>query len=559
MPTAAERSKGATSRSTLKGRRDEVIARLAACGLMRSTRRVARVSAGDEEGSASRLRAALESLGPVFSCFGIYMATRVDLLRARDCLELAAVPDSAPPAPPATVRDLFRREIGYAPEEAFPTFEEKPFESRLLFQSHRARLPDGLPVVVKVIRPETEQRFLRDVELLYLLEGAMACMVPDGASFRSAVADFAATLGQQMDFTHESKALETLARDAEEFGSLRVPAVSRGLCARRVMVVEELTVYRLDEVEVSRAERKENSRGTWRDLPNIFDRTSLARLLCSVWLRQALFGHAFPVEPRPANVVALSDGQVAFTGGTFASLPTEAQSNIWNYLMAAAAENPDRACACLLREVRRGGAPDGEEDLRHRFRQVVPFRDSEWYRDDDVNHLVEHLVVHWRAAAECGYVPQPHLPSFYRGLFAITGTAQQLAPEGDPLLEGLQDARLLEGLAQARGMMSPRQLGDQVDRYAAMMMGLPQRFDEMLTLGSEGGVRLRLRVPETTSRRPRKNSSAAFTALLFVLAATALLLPHVTSSLVSNEWASRVNTVTFIAVGAMVLRAASRG
>jgi ubiquinone biosynthesis protein len=547
-------SEKATTRSTLKRRRGEVVERLAAYGLARGPHRVTRAAAGDEEGRGGRLRAALEDLGPVFSCFGLYMATRVDLLSAHDCLELAAAPDRALAAVPATVRELFRREIGCAPEEAFPAFEEEPFASRLLYQSHRARMPDGMPVVVKIIRPEAERQFLCDVELLHLLEGALAGVAPCGAPFKSAVADFAAALGQQMDFTHEARALEMLARDAEGFGALRVPSIQRGLCTTRVLVVEELTGCRLDEVEFSRAEREEGARG----IPKVFDHTNLARLLCSVWLRQALLGHVFPVEPRPANVVVISDRQVAFTGSLFASMPGESQSNIWNYLIAAAAENPDRACSCLLREMRLEGPPGGEEGLRHRFRQVVPFRDSEWYRDDDINRLAEHLVVHWRAAAECGYVPQPHLPSFYRGLFAIASTAQRLSPEGDPLLEGLQDARLLAGLAQMREMVGLQQLGDHMDRYAAMMAGLPQRLDEMLTLASEGGARLRLRVPEAASRRHRKNSSAAFAALLLALAAAALLLPHVTASLAGNEWANGISAAVFIACGACVLRAAVR-
>jgi predicted unusual protein kinase regulating ubiquinone biosynthesis (AarF/ABC1/UbiB family) len=557
LPTAVERAEKATPRSALRRRRGEVVERLAAYGLARGPHRVAR-AAGEGEGRASsRLRAALEGLGPVFSCFGLYMATRVDLMSACDCVELAALPDRAPPATHAAVRDLFRREIGCAPEEAFPAFEEEPFESRLLYQSHRARLPDGAPAVVKIIRPEAEQRFLCDAELLHLLEGALAGVVPCGAPFKSAVADFTAALGQQMDFTCEARALETLARDAEEFGMVRAPSVQLGLCTARVMVVEELKGYCLGDGEFSRAER-EGSAGARPRPSNVFDRTNLARLLCSVWLRQALFGHVFPVEPRPANVVVLSDGQVAFTGGLFAGLPAESQSNIWNYLTAAAAENPDRACSCLIREVRRKGPPGGEEDLRHRLRQVVPFRDSEWYRDDDINRLAEHLVVHWRAAAECGYVPQPHLPSFYRGLFAIASTAQQLSPESDPLLEGLQDARMLAGLAQMREIVGLQQFGDHLDRYAAMMAGLPQRFDEMLTLASEGGARVRLRVPEAASRRHRKNSSAAFAALLLAFAAAALLLPHVTASLVAREWANGVNAVVFVACGALLLRVAGR-
>ncbi len=313
-----------TARSTLKRRRDEVAARLAAYGLARGPHRVAR-AAGVEEPRGHRLRAALEGLGPVFSAFGRYLSTRVDLLPAPDCLSLAAIPDRAPPAPPATARDVFRRGLGFAPEEAFPVFEEQPFESRLLSQTHRARLPNGAPVVVRLIRPETEQQFLLDVELLHLLEGALEDSPRGGGAFRGALADFIAALGQQLDFTHEAKALETLARDAEEFEMLRVPEVQRGLCAQGVLTVEELVGIRLDVDEGPAA-----GPGARRGLPSGFDRTSLARLVCSVWLRQALLGHVFPVEPTPENVVILSERRIAFTGGLFAGLPTESRSNLWN-------------------------------------------------------------------------------------------------------------------------------------------------------------------------------------------------------------------------------------
>jgi ubiquinone biosynthesis protein len=355
-----------------------------------------------------------------------------------------------------------------------------------------------------------------------------------------------------LDFTHEAKALETIARDAEEFETLCVPEVHRALCAQRVLTVEELNGFRLDEAEPFAA-------GARRGLPRGTDRTNLARLLCSAWLRHALLGRAFPVEPRPANVRILSEKRIAFTGGLFASLPAESQSNLWDYLSATAAENPDHACSCLLREVRREETSGGDEELRHRLRQVVPFRDSEWYQNDDVDQLVEHLVVHWRAAASCGYVPQPHVPSFYRGLFAISDMARRLSPAGDPLLEGLQDARLLASMGRMREMLSPRQFGNHFDKYAALMMTMPQKLDEMLTLGSEGGARLKLRVPETASHRRRENSSSIVAALLLLLAAAALLLPQVTASLLSKEWAGRANTVVFVLLGAMVLRAASRG
>ena len=490
-----QRAQNRSDRTTLKQRREQVVERLAAFGLTRGPHRIVRTSRipAGEASLGLKLRLALSDLGPIFSSFGRYLATRVDLLPAADCLELEAIPDAATPLPYTDVLQL----IGSAPEEVFLSFETEPFESRLLHQSHHARLGhNGMPVVVKFVRPEAATQLLCDLELLELIDGAAR-----GAVFKSAIADFAAVLRRQMDLTNEAQALETLRRDAEDLEMLRAPVVIRNLLSASMLTIEQL--------QDKSAE--------------IMDRQALARLLCSVWLRQALMGHTFPVEPCRANVAVVSDKQIAFTGGVFSSLPGESQSNLWNYLIASGGDNPDHACSCLLREVRPDGPPGADEDLRHRFRQVVPFRDSGWYFGDDTNHLIEHLVVHWQATTDCGYVPLPPLAAFCRGLFAITRVAQQVSPETDPLLEGLQEARLLESVARMREMLSLQRLGDQLDRYAALMMATPQRLDQMLTLASEGNPRIKLHVPETTSRQRQKNSTAITTAMLLLFAAIALL------------------------------------
>jgi predicted unusual protein kinase regulating ubiquinone biosynthesis (AarF/ABC1/UbiB family) len=524
---------------TLKQRREQVLARLAAFGLARGPHRIVRESRKwDGEASLGfRLRLAAADLGPIFSLFGRYLATRVDLLPASDCLELETIRDDATPMPYEDVRQLIQRETGFAPEEVFLSFESAPYESHLLYQLHHARLQSGMPVVVKLVRTDAISQWLCDLELLELIETTIGGRAR-GMVIRNAITDFAAMLRQQMDLAQEAKALETLAHDANELDMLRVPQILRELSSTSVLTIENLPDTRL------------------RDPNGVLDRQGIARLLCSVWLRQALMGHIFPVEAGAANIGVISDKQVAFTGGAFSSLPGDSQANLWNYLIASAGDNPDHACSCLLNEMRAYGPSDAGEDLRHRFRQVVPFRDTGWYVDDNKNHLIEHLVVHWQAATHCGYVPQSHLASFCRGLFAIARAAQQLSPETDPLLEGLQEARLLESVARMREMFSLQRLGDHADRYAALLMGMPQRLDQALTLASEGTARVKLHVPEKQQRE--KNSTAVMTAMLLLLAAVAFALPRVTSSFVGNDWAGRINAVAFVVCGALLLFAMGR-
>jgi predicted unusual protein kinase regulating ubiquinone biosynthesis (AarF/ABC1/UbiB family) len=529
-----QRKQKRSDRNTLKQRREHVFEHLAAFGFMHGPHRVVREGQrwNTAESLGLKLRLALSELGPIFSSFGRYLATRVDLLPAGDCLELEAIADNAIPMPIADVQVLMEREIGWAPEDAFLFFESEPLESRLLYQLHRASLREnGTAVVVKLVRPEVAPQLLCDLELLESI--APAIEGPKrSAIYKTAVADFTLVLRQQLDLTHEAKALETLRRDVHDFELLAVPQVVNELSATSMLTIEHLP-----GVNPSR----------------LLDRQALARLFCSAWLRQALLSHIFPVEPCPTNVAIISDRQVAFTGGVFSSLPAESQSNFWNYLIAAAGESPDQACSYFLKGMRREAASGNDEDLRHRFRQVVPFRDSGWYSDDDKNHLIEHLVVHWQAATECGYVPSPQMSSFCRGLFAIARIAQQLSPETDPLMEGLQEARLLESAARIREMLSLQRLGDHVDRYAAMMMAMPQRLDQMLTLGSDGSPRLKLHLPEIASHRRQKNSAAVMMAMILLLAAIVFALPRVTSSFVGNEWAGKINAVVFVACGALLL------
>jgi ubiquinone biosynthesis protein len=439
-------------------------------------------------------------------------------------------------------------------EETFGLFEAKPFESSLLFQSHYAQL-SGNEVIVKIIHPETEDQLLCDSDLLMLLKDSFAvCGVTD-LGFKSAAADFSHILHQQMDFVHEARSFDALAQDAEEYDALRAPRVYRSLCSSQVLVIERPNGLRLDEVMSSLNESGSNADRSLPGSPGL-KRDELARLLCEVWLRQALLGRCFPVDPRPATVVVFPGKQIAFTGGVFAALPTEPQANLWNYLLAAANENSDKACACLLKEMMKEDSPASDR-VRQRFRQAMPFRDGGWDASGDGQSLAELLFVQWRFASECGYTPLMHLPAFYRGLFSMADIARRIAPRIDPLAEGVRDLRLLAGLAQFSKMINQDQFAEQMDRYSAVMMDLPQTLDEALTTVSEARTRVKSAGAQTSAHRRAENSTAVVAALLLALAAV-VLLSHYVAAAATSAWANRIITIAFMNFGALLLRAVAR-
>jgi ubiquinone biosynthesis protein len=530
-----------------KLRRREVELCLEAFGLRRGPHRLPRNPGSFEADQIRRLREALESLGTVFVSFGLYLSTRVDLLSARECRELACLRDRADESPIGAIRNLFKQEFGRLPEEVYLAFEEKPFSSSLLIQQHHAWLSNGQAVTVKLVHPEARESLHYDVELLQLLNRVLVGATWTESKVERAIDDFSATLQQRTDLTAQARAVATLSQDAEVFGILRAPVVHQELSTSRILTVERLSGESLEEVMMHLPGGKQMAIAAEDE-----ERHSLARRLCVAWLRQALLGSVFPVEPAPANITILPHQQIVFNDGAFATLPLEAKANLWDYLIAVVTENPDRACASLLKEMQTEKQQVGEDELRQRFRQIVPFRDGEWTYGD--NHIAEHLFLHWKLASDRGYRPRRNLPSFYRGLFTIVNVAYRLAPQVDVMREAFQDVRILAGVEKFREMLSTDQFGDQMDKYAAVSLELPQRLDEALTLMAEGNARLQLNVPKDA-----RNSSAVSIALFLVLASCAVLSHHLAASGVAGTWIYSISVAAFLLLGAMLLRVGNSG
>jgi predicted unusual protein kinase regulating ubiquinone biosynthesis (AarF/ABC1/UbiB family) len=545
-----------SSRQSLHSRRQAIERCLAAFGVLGEAGRPAR-RANRDDMQSTRLRTALENLGPVFAAFGIYMASRIDLLLVRDRFVLAAIADGAVATPSATVRELLAREIGSSLTEVYAVFEDEPCESRLFFQSHRARLHDGKAVIVKVIHPELQDSLSCDLELLPVLQSAFAGMLWRGTAIEDAITDFRRTMQWHMNLLSGVKVFEMLARDAQEFAMLHVPAVYKELCSAQMLTIEEVPGTSLREMMTS-YEQIERGRESLVLGDTGIEPHTFARRLCMVWLRQALLGKQFPVALRPEDIVLLPTQQIAFTGGVFASMPADAKKNLWHYMMATSTEAPDRACAALLREMEQEGQCIDEEELRYRFREIVPFRDGGWRGSSDSSSLTEHLFVHWKLVSERGLRPQRHLLCFYRGLFQTLALVRQFAPDRDPLLEGLQDVRTIVMLDQFQEMLEWHTLSDRLDKYSTMMMELPHKFDNALTLMAESHTQLPLQGARSAPHHGQPNSSAVVMALLLMLVAVVLLSHHVAAAAIAGVWGDRISALAFVIFGALLLRAVSR-
>lgn len=535
--------------SQRRKRRSEVEWRLAEAGLKQGPRRPFPQAAPWDDTRSRRLAGALQDLGPLFSSFGLYLSSRVDLLKPSDCVELASIPDAAPPMPAAEAEEAFRQELEPEALRRVAEFGPQPLESRLLFQVHPLQLDDGRMAAVKILRPQAFDWIEQDSRHLSLLEGSLGQEVPLG----EAVEDFRSIVSR-LDLRQEAESLQLQSDDDPLLAALQpIPE----LCTSRMLVSEKLEGLPLGQILgnwASDARLIEISEG------HRLAAADLARYLCLAWLRRALAAASFPRHPRAENIWILSDRKIVFAGGDSQALPGPSQANLLQHLIASTKRDPLASCRHLCKELEPpAGSDEGQRpDLEHWFRQIAPFRDGGWDLHSNGDSTSEYLFAQWRLARKHGFRARRHLVPFFQGLFQVAWLARRLAPQRDSLREALDDLRVSLEMNRFNDLVSTESLTQNFDRYAAMMMELPQKLDDVLNRAAQGKSFIKVDWKESESERRRRNSWHSVAALLLVLVSVVLLHNQMDLQGEAAVWMGRVVTGLFVLIGVLLLRAASK-
>jgi predicted unusual protein kinase regulating ubiquinone biosynthesis (AarF/ABC1/UbiB family) len=477
----------------------------------------------------------------VFAALGRYLSSRLDIIPEPLWQDFAKIPDLGPRSAPEEVQALFTQEVGFPPERAFACFDAEPFESRLFWQAHHARLGDR-EVTVKIIHPEIS-RIALEGDLLRRFEEplkawGMTDSVMASCGFKSALADFKHLFQAAQTFEAELDAARLLAQDARRFPGLADQQVYQQLSRPHIAVVERWGNF-------------ENLAGPAHDV---------AQSLCAVWLQQCLRGSVYPIEPFPENAGFAADGRIVFPNGPFATLSDTLKANLWNYLVAVAAESADESARYLAEALGSRLTPRAYGDLQRDIRQMVPFRDG--FRTTPAEawplsgqRFAEQVLIHWRLANKsCAMGTE--LIAFYRGLFAIAQTAQRLAPDRDSLAEALRDLRLLAAFEQVKDVLQPSHMTMLVESYAEAFLGMPQQIDRFLTSASTGMTRILPAGPDGKKTEADENRFVRTLCLLLLLGAAGILINKTAAAHPGHP--SAIAAVVFFAFGLYVLRAGTR-
>jgi ubiquinone biosynthesis protein len=281
--------------------------------------------------TATRLRMALEELGPTFVKLGQVMATRVDLFPPRWIAELEKLHAEVPAVPFEALVPELTRALGRAPHQVFRDIDAHAYGAASIAQVHRARLQDGTPVVLKVRRPGVRETIDADLRLLRRVSELIESEIPEARRYRPAeiAEQFARSLEREADFATETRNIERFAKNFAGDPHIVIPRIYPEFTSDVLLVQEHV-----DGIPAT-------------NLPAVLQSGLDPKLLAArgvdAFLKMILLDGFFHADPHPGNVFYLPGNRIVIIDfGMVGRLSPQRRAQVIDLLggLARMAEEP---------------------------------------------------------------------------------------------------------------------------------------------------------------------------------------------------------------------------
>lgn len=286
--------------------------------------------------AAESLADDLEAMGPTYVKLGQLLSTRVDLLPPAYTEALTRLQDKVEPFPYEQVEQTVQDELGVSIRHAFASFEQTPMAAASLGQVHRAVLPSGREVVVKVQRPGVREVVRDDMEVL----GRIAAFADDHTDlgrrygFGQLLTHFRRSLAGELDYQREAANLVRLGELTADYPRLVVPQPVPDYTSGRVLTMDLVPGRKVTDI---------GPLGLME-----LDGEPLVRELFAAYLRMILVDGFLHADPHPGNVLLTPDGRLGLIDlGMVATVPPRVQDQIVKLLLAISDADGEGAAMVL--------------------------------------------------------------------------------------------------------------------------------------------------------------------------------------------------------------------
>jgi ubiquinone biosynthesis protein len=425
--------------------------------------------------SEVRARMAMEELGPTFVKLGQVLATRPDIFPPSWIDEFAKLQDHVPPVAFAELLPGLEAALGKSPFEVFRDLQTEPVAAASIAQVHMAKLQDGTPVVLKIRRPNIEEKIEADLRLLSHLGRLVESEFPEAKRFQPGkiIAQFSKSLRRELDLAMEGRNTDRFARNFAEDDTVEFARIHWDHTSETLLV--------MDYIEGIPGNDLQQAREAGLDLQLMGARGANAVL------KMVLIDGFFHADPHPGNVFYLPDNRLAIIDcGMVGRITLDRRDEIADLLAALVSRDIETLRDILI--IWAGDVPIDEDKLSADVDEFICNYDSAPLKQVRFSALLNDLTTIMR---ENHLSVPPDLTMLFKALITLEGLGRQLDPDFQivghltPFVKKIIIDRYMPANLYKRGKRGAANVLD-------ALTGLPRDVSQVLREAGRGRLRLNL-------------------------------------------------------------------
>lgn len=250
--------------------------------------------------SQERLRITIEDLGPTYVKFGQIIADRPDILSERFRKELKKLQSNALPFDDNLAIRLIEDELGAQIKDVFKEFNPHCIASASIGQVYTGKLKNGKHVIIKIRRPNIDQKIKLDLYLMHYIAARFAKEYPELAALNivNVVDEFGETILKELNYYNEATNIVRFQDIFQDNPHVYIPQVYSEYTTHRMIIMERLFGLTPDDPEQLIAAGLD---------PRQIALNGAEALLIMIF-KEGFF-HA---DPHAGNIFILSDNRIGF-------------------------------------------------------------------------------------------------------------------------------------------------------------------------------------------------------------------------------------------------------
>ena len=441
----------------------------------------------------------IQDLGTTFVKLGQIASTHPDILPQEYCDALGELRTHARPLDYADVKAQVETELGKPIEELFTEFDETPLGSASIAQVHRAILPTGEVVAVKVQRPGTVETVTNDLAIMERLVEILELVNKDkgGLSLKELVAELVKITMEELDFTNEENNLLRFYANNEQREGVICPKCYKEYSTNAILTEDFVAwpaVEKINELGKTDEEREE-----------------IGYLIAHNYMQQIMEDGFYHADPHAGNIMVTEDGGIEWIDFGMMGTITASQRDALKEIVLALVKGDAYG---LKRGVLKVATPTGTLDharLLEMCEDVTgQFIDTDldnFNTGDLVNSLTGSLT-------DEGMDVDPFLTNLGRGLLTLEGTIHLVAPRLN-IMQVLTEYLTSSFDPNSIARIARNALGQAADSAGALV-SLPTKIHDTLDMLQKGHVKVAMQLSATEKLARDVRAAAGLIALALI-------------------------------------------